>query len=541
MKAKLSRKVTVEEYTLFAELDINMPRPDIQKFLLNRLDSQDSLDLKVKMYLSEIGLISNQSQLTQRGNQVLDSGKLDIREMGGYKVQMIVHDPAIGMKLISIKRETLNFPEKDPQLQQLPVANPQGNTTREESVFLISRDGNREAFMSAKRGVTLLNFGRDERVKGFSEGKKKKLTLTWEVNSDSSQKLRLEGNLETSGAAIDTGQLKIEHFFTGDVIQLIRSITGNPENENLSWNSSIGRMQIPFEQTASDQMRESFQGSFSVATSEFEYGEFDQARLEDIPLMPASDVDAQKWRDWLLDQRISQEFVTPRAFVVAQESICQDTPIRNFDLHPTQAEAYLDQRFTKKKESDAFWNLATTIDLNPFGKSERPMDPLHFSPGEKIQVSELASALTNGEPLKSVIYIDRYTNKQGQQELLSALASCFQISPEGTMAVISLHDNSRSDYLTQNNPEIIPIDYKPIGKLDHDRYWLFERSNGELLVWNCTRSLDFLQLGSGKDSSGLEGKVIEGAVSFVPIDPSLELFSELLQREVNKLLGRNKS
>ena len=537
MKAVFSRKVVINRYELFVELELAEERKDIQEFLKTMLELEAGTPGKVRQHLVDIEILDEQYSLTKSGNHLLKTAEFFIREMGVYEITTLTKDALVGGQILSMERMRPHRNGENGQLNNLPMENPGQLNFREQSTFLVYREKKREQPCVELRKIRVRNFGQNKQVKGYAKGEQS-LQLVWQWNEDGEQELRFQGKLKAKTEISNVSNLPLQGNYSGGFQGLISELLSLEANTGLQWNNEWGRMRIPFYRAENDQVKNTFQGDFLVKTERFSFGEFDHAKLSDVPVMPSTDLDAEQWRDWLLEQEVRKGFITPKAFEVKQRQLHDLEALRSFPLTLRSAETFLEEKFSPQARSPEFWNLAATVDLDPFGQKVAQKMAFHLAPQERISIQELMNTLTVDKKIRRLIYIDRYMDRLEPQQNFAALTEKIRHEQGGSVILITLKGQEHENHLENLGPKVTTADFSKLGNLDHDRYWVFIGEDGESWIWTCTRSLDFLELEKGETGAGAKGSVRKSAVTFTRVAKDMRIFSNPLRVFIKNLIGK---
>ena len=124
MRIVLKRNIKIEQYQLFAVLNIHEIRPDVcdflQKVKSGEVENKFPYNRMVD-YLKNERLLQDRDTLSAIGEKVLKTGVWEIKEQGKYHFWCIVNDALAGTRLLALFRD---IPDKIPQnnVESLPLS-----------------------------------------------------------------------------------------------------------------------------------------------------------------------------------------------------------------------------------------------------------------------------------------------------------------------------------------------------------------------------------------------------------------------------------
>ena len=93
-----------------------------------------------------------------------------------------------------------------------------------------------------------------------------------------------------------------------------------------------------------------------------QYGRFESAKIEQLPVMPATPADAKSWTKQLLVEDWKKEYQRENDLLDSQRKWYEHPAIRPYALQPREADEWIPQLFP---QAEAFWHIAAPFDLNP--------------------------------------------------------------------------------------------------------------------------------------------------------------------------------
>ncbi|MGK3963954.1 hypothetical protein WMF38_07205 [Sorangium sp. So ce118] len=127
------------------------------------------------------------------------------------------------------------------------------------------------------------------------------------------------------------------------------------------WNPSSGKLRVPFNGLR-DEARESFQLEMSFRAPEIDrLGRFDDTVVDGVPIEPATEGDAQRWFEWLLERRANHT-QWPEVFAANARDLTQ--LFRDHHVRVPAQSDFTRQLRGAERPRAAYWHLQAPLDLD---------------------------------------------------------------------------------------------------------------------------------------------------------------------------------
>lgn len=517
MRITLRRDIPINEYIVYAELEINQDRPDIKDYLEKSLDKNDTFNQKIQNYLYQVGLLDQQNNLTPKGKEVLEHGGFPAAEAGKYQISLIQKDELIGNYVLAFKR----MGQRDNQnLYPIDLENIRNKTFTSK----IHIGKGKEAKVTS---VRLKNLGRKDQVKGITLGNQYSSKLEWCIK-DEVQTLEL-----TSSHGDFPRKIPLE-VPRGKPNKLMKKILRE------KWDEKNKALRITVNK--GDALKKETLNHFlykikELSTDDTGFGHFETVLAENIPVIPDGKISAENWMMQLLQFEIRTKYLLPKVYEFISKNIINKERLQPFSIQSIPLEEFLENHINSNTHS--YWNLAAPLDLNPFEvvkkKTEKIKEQVfHIQPKERTTLSKIAKRLMPKKEIRAFVYVDRYVQNNIQQESLEIMVETWQENKGDFPVLVYTKRQSKNAYDNPGLPNIQIFNFENTGYLDHDRYFIFLTGNDTWEVWKSTRSLDYLQF--GRDviiDKNIEGESKDG-VTFVKVGK--ELLTQELKTDIENQL-----
>lgn len=518
MKARFKRKIKVESFIVFANIEIEKERDDIKQYLEESLTRNDKKNVNIQSYLRTIGLIDDTNNLTAKGEQVKNTGHFASAESGKYQIWVVKNDELVDDYILGMERKKVHDDSR--KLLGIHLKN-----IRNEYFNLHFREyRNRDKSLSInEKLVKIKDLGRSNPVIGIRTNDEKTVLLAWEFD-DNKQELSLAGDLFKT---------QIKQKLEEKNISLSELLSEILPSE---WDSSQQRLKVELDGLNHKAVEKFILPQHSLDIKRGNYGPFPEAVLHQIPIMPASDNIAASWLSRLIEMEATEKYLLPEEFEYKIEKLSQRNPLDVFKLSPPDIEEVMQE--TKRTNSAAFWNLAAPNDLNPFSKAQEKQNKIFtLLPGVKYTFESIVFKLMPQKTILQLIIVDRYVERANHQQSFEALVKGVrEAQNEEVPTTLYTLARSKNDYI----PELTNIsvkDFSKIGHLDHDRFLLFRLENEDWLIWTVTRSVDYLKFPKNTSMDFQTEGICEDSVTFsrVSMRALSSKLSNSIQQEIQNL------
>lgn len=359
MKTELRAPVELMDISIFAELAVWEPRPELQR-LCRAAEEKRRLDadlvasvlpglsasacrnlLRTVEYLR---LTSSDGVLTELGKRCAKTGEAPAWELGVYTF-LVARHPCFDVWPVAFRREPADGQDRDfSSLEELPGwFTPKPN----ESWVSAFEDGTRftiAAFPSRPGQNAAV------RIRSLPPA-----TLVWALDLASGKnRYHVEGHVEGAGALRTTDMMVPEREVT--------ALFGQWERR---WNAAAGRVMMPYDGGADNSGRDSFVRTLHYKkVGAGQRGAFELAKVEGVPVGPSS---PQEARSWALALALASSeslgtFVTPSAWKRAWEQVIAGSPLQSGAGAAPDSLTVLEQSRTLSPRLR--WLLAAPADLS---------------------------------------------------------------------------------------------------------------------------------------------------------------------------------
>lgn len=517
----MKRTVMLKRYPMIAQLAFFRERPDLVSLLTAVQNNHREMPNRLVDYLSREKLWDRtRAVLTSLGEKVKASGYFNTQERGFYHIWYTESDPLFGTRPIFIQRDTALFePKQTIWKKGIDAKNSQFKFDNTEQPLDIQVLEEILQSSSTRLEPSLLGLAGLTPEVICSPEKEATIQLSWQLGFSTSS-LMLQGQIETLQFSNNKGgnqPFKLEMSLNGfdehfaDVMEVIA------QKCNGIWHQESRRAAVELETIKHDKnavqrfvLDKVSQSNLTLAT-----GNFSQWDAYNLPIQPRNQEDAKAWHLQWLDNYYSDSY-QPSASALKQQATWLDhDALQGYQLplyHPQNLLA----EFARDKQPKAYWHAAALADLTP-SKSKKSQLPINLIEKDDLDLTELMHQLSGGEPVKAVIYSDRYVHTSRQNRNLAAVARCVG-AEKGELLTLAAQ-RGQEDKLPAGWQTTF-IDKK---SETHGRYWIFIGQQNQVTCWECTSGLDFI-----KEQGN--SYIIEGYPTFIPKEQS-EL-PEFLQRAV---------
>ena len=501
MKATLTKNIKVKTATVYLVFEKEQDRPDIVRFLNGEKFKDETINNRVKEYLSKIHILNRDGSLTQKGNNVIETGKLPVQEEGKYKIWFTKNDNFVDTKILYFKRVS---PQKGEHVNEINI------DFKEENYFL-PVNGNK--FSNLK----LVN---KNNISGQINGNSGNIELVWKWNNLDNSNFYFVGK-------IDNNTIK------GHKIESDKNLGNYIANVFRSWDDANKRLKVRIKDLEEKEIID-FEKTETGKYNDFKHN------FEQIPIMPYDKQDATKWRNWFIEQEIEKEYFLKYDFEKLVNEINNKNGFfaykNNLDIPEISEYRENIYRKDRSKQSLAFWHLSAPNDLNPDADQKYIIKSLNYEIGKNISFKNIASKLieNSNNEVNTIFYYDKYTYTDSQQKNMVAFISAFDKVEEKRKILITiknLNGKKRSNYLSENS-EIKVIDANNVlyTKLPHNRYIILAENKEKYTVWQLPSSIDYIKFQNNEIKPKTIGE-IKDSISFNQVKkemlkPQLRTFIE---------------
>lgn len=477
MRLEFQKNIEVKKYTCYLKLLVQRERLDIQRYLQNfQTNTNDNVKKNVNRYMEKRGWV-HKGEITEKGKEIISSGKIWEEEEGKYAIFCIIDDPLLDSLPLKLERIA---PERQERTTQM----------KNELSSLISKIFHLRDEEYSQIIINEIPIYSSERIQG--EGASAK--LIWTIENENTSTFEISNsknyNLKDQTKPIDFNSLM-------DGLFQINNSFGE-------WNKSNKKLKVAFDKNRTGEMESFYKNELSLNTNQFTYGKFDSTKIYNVPLMPKDKVNAEQWKNYLLEKKLVEDYKNQKESTDISESISNKDEFKDFGLDSNITT--LKNSFSNINKGNVFWHFFAPLDLDPRHISKHIYSAETFSipPQTEISFMEIVDKLNISKigDLSKIIYYDLYVISEEQQSNFKLfIDSIFEKTKKKNISVelITLFKKknskeNRSDYLKKTAPWITETDVSSISnkKLNHDRYLIVIGENNHKIIWGISNSIDFL-------------------------------------------------
>ena len=485
----LSRNVQLKRFPIIAKVTFLRDRPDLVSLLKGVQNNSADMPPRLRAYLKREALWDD-SGITDKGQQVIDSGLFEAKERGLYHIWYTDNDLLLGTRPVMMQRDTAFFEpdmkswkkRDDAARSEFRVERPLKLNVLEESFV----DRNKTEL----KNISLQLASLDPEVICSPE-KSEKIQLEWTLDFSASQ-LSLKGQLDMlqfnqnkTSSRLEALKISIDDF--GDRLNdVMVAIAGELDGH---WLPEERRMKTSLESLKSLEdyhlAVQKFQiGSFNCSDLETGMGEFQSVQVKHIPIQPADQPDAKYWHHFWLEDFYSRQYHSSAEARKQQSQWLDHIALNDFALALKEQQSLL-SKIRRESQPQAYWYIATMADLTP-SRSRKLRMPISLVKDDALDLGELLKQLSAGEYIEHFIYSDRYVHTSRQSRNLNYVAAYFD-DAEGLLLTLDKQKGNEAELPDRWSRKILQKQHD-----NHGRYWIFVGTE-HTWCWECSSGLDFIR------------------------------------------------
>ncbi|RLC16626.1 MAG: hypothetical protein DRI57_10955 [Deltaproteobacteria bacterium] len=502
MKAKLSRKINVLLIKAVARLQVFQKKPEFLT-LLQAIKTHDTTDpavlqeilapqMPAVIFRRALGLLqiwglTANNMLTDLGEKSLELQKIPLPEEGLYQFWWI-EDSVLEFGKLPLHVTRISSWEKISGTKgKRDVAN------LKEKIFnslVANKNGNSEAVSS----FVFQRFSGDQVVQ-HGKGDKATITWNWEWNpKEAFQKTRvdLSGEIKEKGQKGKETSLSFHSEHPSPQVNCQREFenwVSGFTRENSGWDRDFQALRVPFSDGLLENEHKTGIGMAKIKNDEVtlqQYGVFFiDDFIKDIPLIPADFQQADKWRNWLIEQEVNGYLSQEDFAAIARETKHKEffKPFQN-QLENLSSKDYLQKNYAGQGTEDRFWYLQAPVDLKvQFEQTESKFSqrPINIQ-NQKLSLQEIAERICGYKLPDFVLYMEGQIHQSRQIRIVREFFAA--LTQDSSASITCLISNPDAANAKVNQPEAFLSDvaqnlgfYKDIfqerRKMPHGRFlWL---------------------------------------------------------------------
>ncbi|MAY00474.1 MAG: hypothetical protein CMI08_14990 [Oceanospirillaceae bacterium] len=502
----LARTVQLKRYPVIAKVMFLRERPDLVSLLKGVQNKPADMPPRLTAYLKREALW-DESGITDKGQQVIDSGLFEAKERGLYHIWYTDNDPLLGTRPVMMQLDTAFF---DPNMQSWkkgPDAARSEFQVKQPFQLNVFEGSFADRNKSELKNITLQLASLEPEVICSPE-KSAEIQLEWTLGFSASQ-LSLQGQLDMLNFQTQGGQnkassrpetldLSIDDFgyrLNDVMVSIAEELDGH-------WLPEERRVETQLEQIQRyPSAVQKFQiDSFNRSGLTTAMGEFHSVLARHIPVQPAGQADAEKWQHFWLEDFYSRKYQSSTEARKQQSEWLDHIALNDFEL-PLKEQHSLLSELSRESHPQAYWHIAAMADLTPT-RSRKLRMPISLVNGDPLDLGALLEQLTGGEYIEHIIYSDRYVHTPRQSRNLNHVASCLA-DAEGLLLTLDKQHGKEAELPDNWSREILQKQND-----NHGRYWILIGSQ-HIWCWECTSGLDFIRENGGQF-------IVDGSPTFTP-------------------------
>lgn len=498
----LSRTVQLKRYPIIARVTFLRRRPDLVSLLKGMQNNPANMPPRLKAYLTRETLW-DESGVSDKGQQVIDSGLFEAKERGLYHIWYTHNDPLLGTRPVMMQRDTAFFGPNMQSWKKGPDAARSEFQVKQPLQLNVLEESFVDRNKSELKNISLqLKSLAPEVI--CSPEKSAEIQLEWTLGFSASQ-LSLQGQLDMlqfnqppPGSRPEALNLSIDDF--GDRLNDVMAVIAGEFDGH--WLPEVCRMETLLEsiQRYPSAVQKFQIGSFNRSALPTDMGEFQSLQGKHIPIQPVNQSDAEKWQRCWLEDFYSRKYHSSTEARKQQSQWLDHIALNDFEL-PLKEQQSLLSELSRESQPQAYWHIAAMADLTP-SRSRKLRMPISLVNDEVLDLRELLLQLSGGEYIEQIIYSDRYVHTPRQSRNLSYVAACCA-DAEGLLLTLDKQKGIEAELPDNWSREILHKQSE-----NHGRYWIMVGTE-HTWCWECSSGLDFIREGGGRF-------IVDGSPTFTP-------------------------
>lgn len=510
MRAVLSADIHVVRVAVFAEMAWLERRPELGvlcraarknggRILAAAVQSVvpglgDAGARNILAWCAMLGLCDTQGGLTALGEDVAERDEAPVPEQGVYDLWLAQH-PVFGRRIFSIKRLASNREPRFESIAALPVEP--------------DRDVVFRSVVDPQQRYLLRDLPSNHGQTGCMHGQTSATCrLHWTLDfAAGKDQWQLDGSIESPQG----GMKPIQHTPESDGLDLNGLATtwgAGPLAAFGRWQAAECRLAIALKELT-DAEQDAFLKTLHLNEVKVSgRGSYSDVKLEDVPIGPLSDDEAQRWAL----ARITRHLVRKLAYRSRSEvrrlfaEMVEGTPLERFGPVLPAHESLIAGTLHTQMPA-VFWSLAAPVDLAPRPVTLADLESLRLgAPGGEAAEEEplvlrvpyrngwsmhrLVDRLLDGSTPRRVLLCDRYVRGAENLVSLHLFVQSLRLSNPAVLVEVWT-DEEGADFkqiraLTGSAPR--PYRDRFGRSAPHDRYFLIETDSDEKFGWQLSNS-----------------------------------------------------
>lgn len=456
MRCELVQPLDVQRFAAFAEMAVYVKRPEMQALCRTALkgggvitheavrsvlpDASDVACRNIIDWCREIGLCDDRARLTEPGEQAArEDGEAPLLEQGVYAMWGVEH-PVLGGRILHWERIRI-----DRNDEGTPAPLPMTIDRRQVWRSVITGMGFEVRELPSVNSEPL----------GYTDPQHQSTCeFRWAIDFRAGLSQWVLAGRIAGGRDGDPGSIRSTPADRPCDLRVLadRWMRGvNPVEGR--WNPQHRRLDVPFKDATDESVRKTFQTTVLLAEAEGPDGDiYEDVRITEVPVGPATPDDARRWMLWRLRRRLSEPgYRSLDQLNVDYAAVTESTPLEAMTAAPEPEEILKDAR----NERSVFWRVAAGLDLTcepraATAPATKAASSAQSSPGSvrlvrnsNLSMQELLSQLLGTARPRRVLICDRFVRGDGNLACLTLLHE----------ALRQQHANARLFVLTDRDTE----------------------------------------------------------------------------------------
>ncbi len=466
MQITLHKRIQLNSEQAYLRLKKEEKRPDIQEYLEGKKKFEPIMEKRIKEYLKNIGVYDEHYQLTQLGYQAKEKGAIFSPEEGKYQMYSTVNDKFFGNKIVYLSRkETLR---------------------KKERLYDVQFDANNQHFMLPTKDNDFAQIKlTKQHVIASETGETQELDFYWFATDNlQTSYYQFVGTLTDENYNHQKRKNEKKHIeIKKEKILAEESIADYINYILPNWDEKEQRYKVHF-----DEINDTEKKCFRRKEHYITWNDF-SVTLKDINLKPYDVYEAEQWRNWLLNQKVEEDYIGADDFDSEMLAIQDHPAFQSIEFADISSKEFIERAKSKK----AKWHLTAPLDLNPNSKQYALIQTLEK--GDSYSFVEIVENLgiSSEEDYAYLFFYDKYVCNYWQQSSAKALLDTIRCEKKHIITQTEKFRNC--NYLSQECCEIKLHNCEQLSsdKPPHDRYLILIKQNGSKDVWTVSSSLDYIR------------------------------------------------
>lgn len=511
MRTTLKTEIPITRHAVLAEMAWLVVRPELGLLCRQALKNKRKLTAEtieeilpglspsgvtnVISWCRSLDLCDSQGVLTIHGEEVAKTDAAPVPEQGVYDLWMAAH-PLLQGRVLAIARLASTKNERFEEVVEFTGA------PRVKQLF--------SSLMDAKERFLVRAFPTNQRH-SVPECIEKKgnddCLLTWFIDFENKlNEWKLTGNFEMPQGKERCKRTPIQHekeTAAIDLDQLADTWGRGPLSDFGQWDTEHKMLSVAWN-SVEEKERRSFQKNCRLVQVEVPaFGVYHEVLLENVPIGPSSEDEAQQWAMANFEARMKERpcYITRAEAQRVFQGLTQNNPLERFQpTLPSHGDLISSDHVTQFVDADKEWRrrrswlLSAPADLAlSFAdviEPDRNRAIVRIPPGENWSMETLLNFLLGDTAPTKVLLCDRYVRGAENLARLNLLNETLRTRfPNAVLEIWTVADNKNFEKIksiTGRSPQCLDQVFGK--KLPHDRYFAVHVPSGNGFAWQLSNS-----------------------------------------------------